>query len=373
MQFSRYIFGQLLRTTLAVTVVIVGIVWLFQTIRLLELVINRGASFVDFILMSLSVIPLWLTIAVPIAAFVAVNWVFHRILTDRELTVMQAIGLSPMQIAIAPLAFGMVMSATMMVNSVFVLPSSFGIYKELQFKIRNNIPAVLLQDNVFIDIVDGMTILIGKHMGNGVAADVFIHDARDATKVITVTADSGKFVNNGGSPALVLQKGQRAELNDDASNAAMLFFDSHTLAITASEGTKSKRMPIDMNEDTILNLLNPEKSPNPGYYPERRAEGHYRIASPLLALALVLIATAATLYGQIRRDIWLRRMLLNIVLGIGALILLVTSRSLAAATPQLVFLMYLSIGLPILTSLWSLSRARPLTSSETAFEDGAPA
>jgi hypothetical protein len=66
-------------------------------------------------------------------------------------------------------------------------------------------------------------------------------------------------------------------------------------------------------------------------------------------------------------------MLLNIVLGIGALILLVTSRSLATATPQLVFLMYLSIGLPILTSLWSLSRARPLTSSETAFEDGAPA
>ena len=73
MQFSRYIFAQLLRTTCAVTLVIIGIVWLFQTIRLLEMVISRGTAFSDFILMSFAVIPLWLTIALPIGAFVAVN------------------------------------------------------------------------------------------------------------------------------------------------------------------------------------------------------------------------------------------------------------------------------------------------------------
>ena len=59
MQFSRYIFAQLLRTTCAVTLVIIGIVWLFQTIRLLEMVISRGAAFADFILMSFAVIPLF--------------------------------------------------------------------------------------------------------------------------------------------------------------------------------------------------------------------------------------------------------------------------------------------------------------------------
>ena len=160
MQFSRYIFAQLLRTTCAVTLVIIGIVWLFQTIRLLEMVISRGAAFSDFILMSFAVIPLWLTIALPIGAFVAVNWVFHRILNDRELTVMQAIGLSPMQIARAPIALGALVSAAMLANSIFILPSSFGVYKEQQFKIRNSIPAIFLQDNVFVDVVDGMTMLI---------------------------------------------------------------------------------------------------------------------------------------------------------------------------------------------------------------------
>ena len=40
-------------------------------------------------------------------------------------------------------------------------------------------------------------------------------------------------------------------------------------------------MPIDMNEDTISNLLNPEKSPYPDYFNQRRAEDITRIVSPL--------------------------------------------------------------------------------------------
>ena len=88
MQFDRYLFAQMLRTTIMVSITLVGIMWLFQTIRLLEVVINRGAPISEFLLMSVTVIPLWLTIAVPIGAFVAVTWVFHRAVADRELLVM---------------------------------------------------------------------------------------------------------------------------------------------------------------------------------------------------------------------------------------------------------------------------------------------
>ena len=369
MQFSRYIFAQLLRTTCAVTLVIIGIVWLFQTIRLLEMVISRGAAFSDFILMSFAVIPLWLTIALPIGAFVAVNWVFHRILTDRELTVMQAIGLSPMQIARAPIALGALVSAAMLANSIFILPSSFGVYKEQQFKIRNSIPAILLQENVFVDVVDGMTMLIGKHGSNGVASDVFIHDTRNEGKIVTVLAETGRFIKTNGAPALVLQNGQRAELTDNTNNSAMLYFDSHTMSITATEGPKSKRMPIDMNEDTIPNLLNPAKSPSPDYFNERRAEGHYRIMSPFLGFALILIATALTLRGQIRRDLWGQRAFANIVVGIGTIILLVMSRSIATSTPQFIPLLYASILIPVAICLWSLSATRGVATSSGQLSD----
>ena len=167
MQFDRYIFKQMLRTSFAVVLTLVGIMWLFQTIRILELVINRGAPMTDFLLMSVTVIPLWLTIAIPISVFVAVMWVFHRALVDRELLVAQASGRSAIQLSRAPIALGVLVTTFLVINSVVLLPLSFSVYKEVQFELRITIPTVMLQDNVFIDVVDGMTMLIGKKYKDG--------------------------------------------------------------------------------------------------------------------------------------------------------------------------------------------------------------
>ncbi|MGB2322086.1 MAG: LptF/LptG family permease, partial [Candidatus Puniceispirillaceae bacterium] len=138
----------MMRTTIAVSTTLVGIMWLFQTIRILEVAINRGAPISEFLLMSVTVIPLWLTIAVPIGAFVAVTWVFHRAVADRELLVMQASGMSALQLARAPVGLGILLTILLVVNSTMLLPMSFSVYKQVQFKVRNSIPTVMLRDDV---------------------------------------------------------------------------------------------------------------------------------------------------------------------------------------------------------------------------------
>lgn len=355
MQFDRYLFGQMIRTTIAVSVTLVGIMWLFQTIRLLEVVINRGAPISNFLLMSVTVIPLWLTIAVPVSAFVAVIWVFQRAVADRELLVMQASGRSALQLARAPLALGILLTLVLIVNSVMVLPQSFGIYKRVQFEVRNSIPTVMLQDNVFIDVVEGLTMLIGRKLDDGLAKDLFIHDERTEGKVITMTARVGQFVERDGLPAVILQEGERIELSKSGDSAATLLFDTHTVTIAPKDKTVSSQMPIDMNEDTISNLLNPEKSPYPDYFNQRRAEGHYRIVSPALALVLILIATVGALFGQVRRHTWSKRTLLMIVGSIVSISALVSSRSLATSLPSTVPLLYASVLVPSLIMLVMLT------------------
>ncbi|MEC7650428.1 MAG: LptF/LptG family permease [Pseudomonadota bacterium] len=351
MQFDRYLFGQMIRTTIAVSVTLVGIMWLFQTVRLLEVVINRGAPISNFLLMSVTVIPLWLTIAVPVSAFVAVMWVFQRAVADRELLVMQASGRSALQLARAPLALGILLTLVLIVNSVMVLPQSFGIYKRVQFEVRNSIPTVMLQDNVFIDVVDGLTMLIGEKLDDGLAKDLFIHDERTEGKVITMTARVGQFVERDGLPAVILQEGERIELSKSGDSGATLLFDTHTVTIAPKDKTVSSQMPIDMNEDTISNLLNPEKSPYPDYFNQRRAEGHYRIVSPALALVLILIATVGALFGQVRRHTWSKRTLLMIVGSIVSISALVSSRSLATSLPSTLPLLYASVLVPSLIML----------------------
>ena len=367
MQFDRYLFGQMIRTTIAVSITLVGIMWLFQTIRLLEVVIKRGAPISNFLLMSVTVIPLWLTIAVPVSAFVAVIWVFQRAVADRELFVMQASGRSALQLARAPLTLGVLLTLVLILNSVLLLPQSFGVYKRVQFEVRNSIPTVMLQDNVFMDVVDGLTMLIGEKFDDGLARDLFIHDERTEGKIITMTARIGQFVERDGLPAVILQEGERIELSKSGDSGATLLFDTHTVTITPKDRTVSSQMPIDMNEDTISNLLNPEKSPYPDYFNQRRAEGHYRIVSPALALVLTMIATVGALFGQVRRHTWSKRTMLMIVGSIISISALVSSRSLATSLPSTVPLLYASLLLPsiILLAMLTLpSMAGPNSNSQ---------
>ena len=364
MQFDRYLFAQMLRMAFAVSLTLVGIMWLFQTIRILELVINRGAPLTDFMVMSVTVIPLWLTVAMPIGTFIGVIWVFHRSLADRELLVAQASGRSAHQLARAPIALGLLMTCFLVFNSVVLLPFSFSIYKQVQFKLRNAIPTVMLQDNVFIDVVDGMTMLIGKKYDDGLAEDVFIHDERDDGAVVTMTARVGRFVEKDGQPAVILQDGQRVELTEAGNTGATLLFDTHTVFISPRDRKQATRMPIEMNEDTIANLLDPATSPSEVYINQRAAEGHYRIVSPLLALALGLVASAGVLLGQIRQATWSRRTFMTVAIGVACIAALVSSRSLATQFAELRGLIYIGMIAPVLITYsliaWPSVRAKQM-------------
>jgi lipopolysaccharide export system permease protein len=358
MQFNLYIFNQLLRTTLALTLVLVGIIWLFQTIRILELVVNRGAAVGDFLVMSVASMPLWLMIAIPISGFIAVNWVFSRILADRELLVMQSIGLSPLQLAKAPIALGVLLTAFLAVNTVYILPTSFGVYKDLQFKLRNSIPTILLRDGVFIEVVDDMTMFIGSRADDDIMRDLFIHDARIADRIITMTAQSGEFIERDGIPTLILQNGERSERNAEGQSGAVLLFDTHSVTITRNSSQQTERATIDINEDSISNLLSPDAAQSPQYYLQRHAEGHYRIASPWLGLGLALLSAAIILRGQIRRDLWTRRASLNIGGCVLVIIAVVISRGWVTNNASLWPFIHLSVLAPIIIAFWLLRQPR---------------
>ena len=302
--------------------------------------------------------PLWLMIAIPISGFIAVNWVFSRILADRELLVMQSIGLSPLQLAKAPIALGVLLTAFLAVNTVYILPTSFGVYKDLQFKLRNSIPTILLRDGVFIEFVDDMTMFIGSRADDDIMRDLFIHDARIADRIITMTAQSGEFIERDGIPTLILQNGERSERNAEGQSGAVLLFDTHSVTITRNSSQKTERATIDINEDSISNLLSPDAAQSPQYYLQRHAEGHYRIASPWLGLGLALLSAAIILRGQIRRDLWTRRASLNIGGCVLVIIAVVISRGLVTNNANLWPFIHLSVLSTIIIAFLLLLQPR---------------
>ena len=91
-RLDRYIFKQVLTALIAVTVALVALIWLTQSLRFVELIVNRGLSPFVFLRLTVLLIPSFIAVILPITTFVVVQFVYQRLAGDRELTVMRAAG-----------------------------------------------------------------------------------------------------------------------------------------------------------------------------------------------------------------------------------------------------------------------------------------
>ena len=221
-----------------------------------------------------------------------------------------------------------------------------------------------------------MTLFVGERINRNKVGRVFIQDARNPDRLVTLTSETGHFLVSNSRPLFILSNGQRTELALDGSSTASLSFETHMLDIGQNSSTSSRRNILDSHEENILNLLFPPDTLPVKYANDRKAMGHYRIASPFLALCLVILATSIMLHGRILRETVNRRILIVALLGISMQAGLILSRSLTASAPFLWPSLYLVIFLPMIFGLYLIvkpaafaifwSRFRPQSALKTS-------
>jgi lipopolysaccharide export system permease protein len=97
--FDFYIFKNVGIATIFVTLCLSAIIFLTQSLRFLELVIEAGASSTSFWILTLLALPRFFEVLVPIAFMGAVLFVYNRMSIDSELVVIRATGKSPLSLA----------------------------------------------------------------------------------------------------------------------------------------------------------------------------------------------------------------------------------------------------------------------------------
>ena len=335
---------QMTLTTLTVTVSLVGVVWLSQTLRLIELLVNRGASMMEFVKITSLSVPLWLLILLPVAGLIGGMMVLSRLHHDREITVMQASGISNLGIARPVVLLGIGITTLLYVNSFQVLPMSFSNYKTLLASIRNAAPIVVLQEGVFTDLAKGLTMFIGKRQQDGELEDIFVHDARNPENAINISASSGFFDLSTSPPVLTMYDGTRTEMRKNAGRATVLEFSSYTLTLTRDIISPPPRYQ-DYNEMSISTLLRGEHQSSK-YAREMVAEGHYRMTAPLLGLSLLMMGAALVLHGRHPRGGGRWRYMMAALATIIIESSLISARSLAATNPMAIYIMYVVVLAP---------------------------
>jgi len=345
---DRYFFREVLRPFLGFTAALSAIVWLTQSLQMLDLIINRGQSLGTFLLVTAFVFPSLLAVVLPFALFCAVIYALNRMASDSEITVFWASGIGNLRMArpILVIALGAVI-ATLIIN-LYLMPAGYRAMKDMVYEIRTDLATSFIREGEFSHPSKGITLSTLRMKSTGEVKSFFLHDTRDPERVITYDAQHGRVVRSATGPKLILVNGtiQTAEAGGKIS---LLGFDKHTLDLTEFVQANGPKLR-ELTERYLHELLNPdlEKRWEKANVGRLHAEGHNRLASPLYNFAFVLIALAAFFAGpQSRRGRGLR---ITIALGAGLLVRIsgFGLQSLAAQHAAFQALQYL---LPIAVSL----------------------
>nr|WP_294530969.1 LPS export ABC transporter permease LptF [uncultured Rhodopila sp.] len=347
-----YIFRQVLVALAVATCGLTALVWLTQSLRFVDLVVNRGLSFLVFLHLTSLLIPSFIAVILPITTYVVIQFVYQRMATDRELTVMRASGLSPWALARPALTVALLATILGYVLSIWAVPAALSDFKQFQWEIRNRLAAFLLQDGVFTPLSEKLTVYIRTRDPDGTLHGILVDDARDPTAHATILAERGRLVDGPTGPRVLLLDGSREEIDHQTGRLNVLTFGQNEIDLADATKDETDR-PADMSEVPLSALLDP----HPWFERDRPkwvAEGHKRLSAPLTTLSYAMVGLASALGGMFRRHGGVLRPLVTIGIMVGLLAMGLAFGTLAARDNSLIFLMWVHAIVPGVIAGWVL-------------------
>jgi len=352
--YLRYLLRQLALPALVATLAFSGAVWLSQSLRFVDLIVNKGLPVTTFLYLTALLFPSLLLIILPVALFAAVLFVYHRLTQESELTVMKAVGLSNLQLAGPAVLLAAAVSLFCYTVSLYLMPLAFSSFRDLQYEIQRDFSHLLLQPGVFNTPLKDVTVYIREHRSDGTLTGILVHDERQRRQPETMMAEQGFLVQGEAGPLFVLENGNRQELdldsNPDRPELRILHFDRYTLdlAAAASPPDDRSRKPKEL---FLGELFNPGDELSEQTRREYLVEAHERLTWPLNALVFALIGLAALLaQGFDRRGQW-KRTVGAVVAVVVVQALSMAAGGLAETSLRFVPLMYLVPLVPALGAL----------------------
>jgi lipopolysaccharide export system permease protein len=351
---TRYILGQVMTATLFIATALTFAVWLTQSLRLFDYIVNRGLPASTFLSFIALLLPSFLGVVLPIAAFTAVLFVYNKLALDSEMVVLRSAGLSQLQIARPALLLGLLVTITVYSISLYFQPVSYRAFKDLQHSIRNNYADVLLQEGEFTVVSDGITVFVRERTADGQLRGILVHDGRNRDNPVTLMAENGALVVSDTGPRVVMKNGNRQQMERGSGRLSFLQFDSYTIELAHLEERLARRWR-EPKERFVTELLFPDESYNDKKnFDELIAEGHQRLAGPLYTMAFILIALAALQSGEFNRRGQLRRIVTAVLCVIVLEAISLAVHDFAIRAPKTIPLLYVSVLLAIAAALFIL-------------------
>ena len=349
--FTKYVLRQLVVGMIFVTVGLTCIIWLSQSLRFIEMIVNRGLSVGMFVYLTVLLLPNFLVLVLPIALFTVVVFTYSKLINDRELVVMRAAGLSQFSLALPALILASAVTLSGYALNLYLVPQSYAKFRDMQWDIRYNYSHILLREGAFNSVTDGITVYVRQRTSEGQLLGILVHDQRDKDNPFTLMAAKGAMVQTDEGARVVMFDGNRQTVDKKTNKLSILYFDRYVfdLNTTREKITDRYREP---RERTLKELFNIEqvskKELHPKNYGKFIVEGHRRLVSPLMALSFTLVGLACLIFGNFSRRTQTRQVVIAIAIMVALQGSALGLDSLTTKNLDLIPLMYIHGAVPII-------------------------
>lgn len=348
---TRYIFKTVAIALIFVTACLTFAVWLTQILRFLELVVDAGAPAGVFFELLILTVPKFLELVLPIALLGSLLFIYNKLITDNEIVVMNAAGLSSTTLIKPVLILSGFLAIFMFILGGWLSPLSHAKLQSLKEYVQSQYSSVLLREGVFNSFNGDITVFVREKSDDNYLQGILIHQSTSAeqTTPSTIIAKEGHLLQENDSIKITLKNGSRQQKDSKTNYVSRLDFDNYTVDITPKKRALRERW-AEPDERTLPELLTPDVTNvrDVRFYSAFISEFHRRISAPFLIFSFSLIAMTSLLIGGFDRRGQNKRILLAVLLAIIVQSSYLTFINLAASNSWFVIGIYASVILPII-------------------------
>lgn len=359
---TRHILKHLFTSLIFLATVLTTGVWLTQSLRFIEIIVNQNVSIGGYFSLVGFLIPDLVAIVLPVCILISVLFTYNKLITDHELSIFRGCGLSNWRLARPALILAFFMACLVAFINIYIVPISFRHLRDMEYGFRNEFSSSFVQDGMF-NTLRGVTVYARTRAVNGDLDGVFIHSmgqgltsSQPKRNPFTIVAQHGTIVEKEGKKSLLmLLNGTRQEKDEKTGKVSFFHFKTLTYDLDYLAANIQERI-IKPYERSLSDLLNP---PDADKLPlttraQLHSEGHQRLLPPFLVILFALIGLSALLPQELNRRGRQKRILTAIGLAIGihiGLIFLINMNGRWSLTIPLAYLTTLLVGVVALIIL----------------------
>ena len=293
---DKYFSRQLVLVFIMLMAVLAGLAWMVQIMSMMKFVLNYGVKVSSFIGLTALMIPFIISIIIPFVTFIAIIFVYNKMISDNEVTVMAATGLSPHQIARPALRLAVLLTIVHLALNIFVVPSSQVKFYDTQWNLRYGLAHLKLQEAAFTELSSGLVVYVDKVSGYDLS-QVMLSDMRNEKSEMIIFAEKGKLVATTRGLSIVMSNGSIQGRGNMMVSGTFDIFDMD-LNVADKGGMTSYRVRSVSTMQLLRDVLD---SPTAKRHRTVLAELATRFLEPFMNIILALLCLAILLRSSLLR------------------------------------------------------------------------